>query len=192
MTSFAVSMRVGRLPCCVVSGPAVSITARIEPERSSTTMMSMPRSPDCSSRRRFCGRASAAKAKTSAAPRSTPGRSRKYVRVPRGPTTSGAMVGMRSFGIRASAPSVIATSKMGGATAATMSHGHPVHFTVDHSPSRNHTGTIAATAATHHIAHTSPSPRSHAIHQRVTSSPPRLARRCSETRAARGPSSCAR
>ena len=55
--------------------------------------MSIPFSSSVSPRRTLCGRPRARTAITSAAPRSMPGTSRSGVRQPRGPTTSGAMVG---------------------------------------------------------------------------------------------------
>jgi hypothetical protein len=111
MTTLATSRRVRRRPFCGTGVPGSSPTsaaktARIEPERSMTSTMSMPLSSERWSRSTETGRAMASTRKPSATARSTPGTSRSQVRAPRGPASRGITVPMRIRGRRRSCPKV--------------------------------------------------------------------------------------
>ncbi len=158
-----------------------SMTACIEPDRSSTRMMSMPFSSSVSPWSTLWGRPRASTAITSAAPRSMPGMSRSDVRQPRGPTTSGRMVGSPSRGTRASAPRVARHTTYGTLSSAITSAahqparasqesesavegcepsgpGHVVHCAERHASPRASTGPTSATARMARVPSTTSDP----------------------------------
>jgi hypothetical protein len=128
MTSFAVSSRVSRFPRWSFGVPGrspafASSTARIDPERSSVTTMSIPLSSERWSLSTLTGRAIASTRNAIATARSDPGTSRRWLRIPRGPATSGATVPSLSRGLRASCAKIPQYQTAGTAISPSSSHG---------------------------------------------------------------------